>query len=278
MAFFDTDLRSDFPEASKFFRPIEQARQDWELRFDRWEDWAHKEMETAYEVGGTTAQMLIASQLTCVASRVNSLVDAAIVVANQNNGAALPAVARALFETSCVPYYLAERVTPLVRKNRVAKLQRELYRLGLGTAADAGVGHIKPVSVGSLMRAGRAWLDAYAEAFVSDGGSDGKLPGRSGDGGPDVFTMIYGPLTDRTHPNYGAMSQSMDIETATGDVEFFRSVALDDESFDYTLACVWCSLLTAGEAGDAVAREAGGRVTPLPDAEPVWRPGETHTR
>ena len=276
MVAFDPRLQADYPEASKFFGPIEGAVDDWRRRFGEYEGWAHDEMSPAYDAGGTTAEMLIASQLVCISSRLGSLTSGVISLANEVNGAALPAVARALFETACVPFYLSERVMPLVRKSRAEKAQRELYRLGLGTAADAGIGHIKPVTVGSLMKAGKSWLETYAAEFSSETGISGELPGAGEEGGPGVFTMIHGPLTDATHPNYGSISQPMEIDTRSRTVQFFAEPPLDGDKFDYTLASVWWSLLTAGEAADAVVEQARGRTTLLPDAEPVWQPGDTH--
>lgn len=213
---------------------VEQDLAAWEHRFHAYEAAAGDAFEEHMRGGAVTARMLITSQATSIASRLVGLTEACVDEVNRGNVHAAPAIARALFETSCIPFYMRQRVLPRLRKQRVRDVKRLLWRLGLGTTPDAGVGHIRPIKVSSLVKAGREWLEEYLEGVPSE------------DPLGNVFQMIYGPLTDSTHPNWSATQPVQTIDRDSGTVTYFLRPEFEEEPLGLLLVQVGFSLTSAG--------------------------------
>ena len=243
---------------------IEAQLAEWIERFDRYEAIAARAYDDSVGRRCATAWMLIASQATVIASRCVSLTEGFMVLVNENNAHSAPPVVRALFETCCVAFYLRHNVSPRLRAERTEQVQKILWRLGMGTTPDAGVGHIKPVRVKKLLEAGRQWLAAWTTEHY---------PGQSP---PDVFTMVYGPLSDRTHPNYGATTASQRIDTAGGIVEYTMRPGFDHDSIDQLLSGCSYGLMSAAQALDPVVADAEAHPMEFEPGQPNWTDDELH--
>jgi hypothetical protein len=266
MSAFSTELRARLPEhQGPFMDTIEQSLGNWIDRHTRFAELAHDAAGEVVGTGHQSALALIASQAANIASRVVGLTEAFIALANDDSVYAAPAVVRALHETCCVPCYMARELLPRLEKgNRKAvnDLRRILYRLGLGTGPGAGFGRLRPIPVDGLNRAATFWVTDYLTI-------DGTTPPAA----DRIIRMIYAPLSDRTHPNFGATTPGMSLNPA-GQATYWLRPQFDGDSIDQLLSGTYFMLLVAGEALDNVIAVAKQRPTPFPPGDPEWHPDD----
>jgi hypothetical protein len=266
MSAFSTELRERLPEhQGQFMDTIEQSLGHWIERHARFEDLAHDAASQVAGTGNQSAVALIASQATNIASRVTGLTEGFITLANGDSVYAAPAVVRALHETCCVPCYMARELLPRLRKGNpkaVNDLRRILYRLGLGTGPGAGFGKLRPIPVDALNRAATTWVTYYLTA-------DGTTPPAA----DKIVRMIYAPLSDRTHPNFGATTPGMYLNPA-GVATYSLRPQFDGDSIDQLLSGTFFMLLAAGNALDEVIAVARQHPTPFPPGDPEWHPDD----
>jgi hypothetical protein len=198
---------------------------------------------------------LIAITAAGIAIRVKQLADATSTLINKGNPHAAPPVARALFETCCVPIYMRRELLPRLKKGRVVAVHKLVFRISLGGIGIFGRDHIRPISVDSLIRSARAELTAMAE----------ELPKDEQFNAAELIDIYYGPLTEFTHPNWGALS----LGTKVGLPPIFSPSASFD---DATMHCVASSAAYIMEAGgrafDAILTRLAEYPMDLPNKDP----------
>ena len=239
---------------------IEGSLGSWEERHARFIERAERAGAETAAAGCQTARALITVQATNIAARLVGLADGFITLANADNTYAAPAVVRALHEQACVPCYMAREVIPRLRKQRVNDVQRLLFRLGLGTGPAAGFGNIRPIAVPALNSAAEQWVDEYLE--------------RSGFGvqsAKGITQMIYGPLSDQTHPNFGATGQARGSSVVAA-----LRPTVDEEMIDNLLSAAFFMLAVGGEAIDAVVAAAEAVRMEFGSSAPQWKEGELY--
>lgn len=266
---FDHKLRTRLPEHHQYFMDaIEANLARWVSRHGHCEHLAHEAAEEISGAGHQSATALIASQATNLAARMVGLTEGFIDLANLDNTYAAPPVVRALYETACVPCYMAHNIIPRIRKGRVNDVRRLTYRLGLGTGPGAGYGHIRPIGVPQLNSATNQWVANY-------------LGGSGGDAVPveKIAQMIYGPLSDRSHPNFGATHGGSSLQPG-GMPDYLLRPTFDEGNIDELLSAASFMLLVGGETLDSVVAAIKQCPMPFPPGEPQWhdddllKPGE----
>lgn len=259
---FSESLRVRLTHDQRHFTAgIEASLAAFEARHRQYEAAADHAAREISGAGHQSATALITSQSTNLAARMVGLTEGFIDLANDDNTYAAPPVVRALHETCCVPCYMAENLLPRLRKGKVNDVHRLLYRLGLGTGPNAGFGHIRPVGVPALNKSAERWIDTYL-------GDDG-----SGPTGAEITRMVYGPLSDRSHPNFGAVHHGSTNEPGFTPTYTLRPRFTAD-LIDQLLSGGFVMLLVAGEALDAVVGEAAHFDMPFPPGEPTWHDGD----
>jgi hypothetical protein len=261
---FGPDLRARLttPEHVMMMDTIEANLVGWVGRFTDYEGQNSGAAIEAIEQGGQTARVLITLKATQIARRVVGLTEGFITLANQDNVSAAPAVVRALHETACVSCYMAEEIVPRLKKGRITDVHRLLWRLGLGTNHAAGFGEIRPIQPGSLNRAAERWMTAHLP--------DAEDPAA-------VIEMMYGPLSDQTHPSFGAFAAGTDLG-ADGVPEHVLRPPFDGDSIDKLLSSTFMALLIAGEALDGVIAVTNDIPMTFPPGAPQWQDGDLHAR
>jgi hypothetical protein len=259
---FSPDLRALLTtrEHSMMMDTIEANLARWVDRFTDYQGQNSGAVIEAMEQGGQTARVLITLKATRIARRVVRLTEGFITLANEHNVSAAPAVVRALHETACVPCYMAEEVVPRLKKARINDVHRLLWRLGLGTNHAAGFGTVRPIQPGSLNRAAERWIAA-------------NLPDANDPAA--VIEMMYGPLSDGTHPSFSAFAAGTDL-SPDGLPEHVLRPPFNSDNIDNLLSATFMALLIAGEALDRVVMVATDIPMALPPGQPQWQDGDLH--
>lgn len=92
----------------------------------------------AAENGQNNVEFLVGITLAGLVTRVRDLTVGTISMVNKGNAHAAPPIARALFETCCVPVYLRRELAPRVRKGRTNQVHKLVFKLSLGGIGDSG--------------------------------------------------------------------------------------------------------------------------------------------
>jgi hypothetical protein len=132
--------------------------------------------------------------------RVVDLADGLVALVNAERKHAAFAVARAVIETASVPAYVLKNVVSHLVKGRGERVDEVMRRLAIGV--DRGVEHegaIDPIPVSSLIKALCSELDARADP-------------RAGESAGTTMRRLYSSVTDRTHPNHGAVHLSSTLD------------------------------------------------------------------
>jgi hypothetical protein len=82
--------------------------------------------------------------------------------------------------------------------------------------------------------------------------------------------MVYGPLSDRTHPNFGATHIGMTIGDDALPVFTLRPL-YDEGNIDELLSAMFLMLTVAAEALNAVVDAATKHPVEFRSGEPQWR-------
>ncbi len=251
---------------------IETSLGRWIERHDRFEQLAHAAAREISGTGNQSAAALLTSQATNLAARIVGLTEGFIDLANLDRTYAAPPVVRALYETACVPCYMARNIVPRLRKGRVNDVRRLLFRLGLGTGPGAGYGHIRPIGIPALNSAANQWIDAYLQE-AGQGENRASM----------IAQMIYGPLSDRSHPNFGAINDGSTLQ-ADGMPAYTLRPIFGEGNIDELLSATFFMLLVGGEALDSVIDAVQRHPMSFPAGEPEWRaddllkPGEASVK
>lgn len=196
-----TKIRQAFQGFEEDFDLVETEASAWAQRIDAAEVSVRQGEQRAQEVGQNNVELLVGMTAGGLAIRVKHLVDAVVSLINKNNAHSAPAVARALFESCCVPIYLQRELIPRLEKGRVEQVHKLVFRTGLGSSGVFGNDHIKPVKVDSLIRSARSELTAMVEALPDEEKFDAA----------ELIDIYYGPLSELTHPNWGAVSMGIRV-------------------------------------------------------------------
>jgi hypothetical protein len=261
MLAFSSRLRTRLPEHhQQFMDMIEASLDSWEQRHAGFMERAERAAAETASTGSQTAQAVIMVQATNIAARLVGLAAGFITLANADNPYAAPAVVRALHEQACVPCYMAREVIPRLRKQRTNDVQRLLFRLGLGTGPAAGFGNIRPIGVPALNSAAEQWIDKYL-ARAGYGAQAAK----------DITQMIYGPLGNQTHPNFGATGRA-----GGSPVVAALQPAFDEEAIDNLLSATFFMLAVGGEAIDEVVAAVEAAPMEFRHSGPQWKHGDLY--
>ena len=199
---FQAEVRNILPAYGKAFNDYEEVLDSWESRYLDVVPIAIREQQAFTETGEYWARRLIASQATNIAARIYRLAEAVVVLINDGNRAAIPAIVRPLVETAAVAAYTKRHLMPLLKKKRAERAKIMLYRLGLG--GDPGIPQvIRPIPVSSLIK---AYAAEFAELTCNPDAADPLLSDKE-----TIETntrLIYSAITDLTHPNGAAMESS----------------------------------------------------------------------
>lgn len=270
---FDHELRTRLPEHHQYFMDgIEANLAKWISRHASCEQLAHDAAEEISGAGHQSAAALIASQATNIAARIVGLTEGFIDLANLDNTYAAPPVVRALYETACVPCYMARNIIPRLRKGRTNDVRRLTFRLGLGTGPGAGYGHIRPIGIPQLNSATNQWVANYLRESGGDAVSVEK-----------IAQMIYGPLSDRSHPNFGATHGGSSLQPG-GMPDYLLRPTFDEGNIDELLSATSFMLLVGGEALDSVVAAIKQYTMLFPPGDPEWhdddlfKPGEASVK
>lgn len=263
MCVFSAEMRARLPDHHRYFMDvIESNLRLWIGRHARYAELASNVAEQLKDASHTSAALLIASQAAGLAGRIVGLTESFIGLVNDDQVYGAPPVVRSLYETCCVPCYVAREVAPRLRKGTgTNNVHRLLYRIGLGTGPSAGYGHIRPIGVPSLNKAANAWINDYLR-------SHGEI-GTTAEG---IAQMIYGPLSDRSHPNFGATSPG--VNWGPSGPTYALRPQFDGGSIDELLSAAFFMLIVAGEALDQVVSTAEQHAMPFPPGEPKWDPAD----
>jgi hypothetical protein len=210
----------------------------------------------AKEKRQNNVQFLMSIYLGGIAIRVRELAEAAVTLVNKGNPHAAAPVARALFETCCVPIYLREQMVPRLRKGRVGQVHKLVFRIGLGTIGMFGAEHIRPIKVDSLLGSSRAELTALAASLPDEEKKDFA----------ELIDVYYGPLSELTHPNYGAATLSIEVGLPP---TFLHPTPFEDWTMHAVVSSAAYILGAGGQAFDAVLQEMSEHPMDLPNSDPL---------
>jgi hypothetical protein len=245
---------------------IEHNLRLWVERHARYERVAYAAAEAVKGTDHTSAAALIMSHATNLAARIVGLTESFIRLVNADEVYGAPPVVRSLHETCCVPCYMARELIPRLCKGTPKSVNhhhRLLYRLGLGTGPGVGYGSVRAIPVDALNRAAAAWVIGYIQANGA----------RADEATEKAISMIYGPLSDRTHPNFNATAPGVKYTDEGLRVHLLRP-HFDQGTIDQLLSATFFMLIAAGEAMDEVVSAAEGHPTPFPPGEPEWESGD----
>lgn len=257
---FATAAKNAFPGFADDFAEVEDGIEAWAHRLrDAQRDVCAGEAQ-AKEKRQNNVQFLMAIYLGGIAIRVRELAEAAVTLVNKGNPHAAAPVARALFETCCVPIYLREQMVPRLRKGRVAQVHKLVFRIGLGTVGMFGAEHIRPIKVDSLLGSSRAELTALTAGLPEEEKQDfAKL-----------IDVYYGPLSELTHPNYGAVTLSVEVGLPP---TFLHPTPFEDWTMHAVVSSAAYILGAGGRAFDAVLQEMSEYPMDLPNSDPLKADG-----
>lgn len=261
MAKFGTAVRQEFPDEAGDFDSIETEAQSWTERFGTAKRGVSRGFERAEGERCNNAEFLVCISLAGIATRLGGLIDGLTTLVNKRNAQAAPPVARALFETCCFPIYLDRELTPRIKKGRLNDVHRIVFRLGLGGTQSIGGGHIKPVPVDALLKSARTELKLLADSLPEDERFNAE----------ELIEILYGPLTELTHPNWGALSLGTKLAMPPS---FTYPAPFDETIVHFVASAAAYGLEAGGRAFDRLIDDLHAHPMDLPNDSPEWRNGE----
>lgn len=259
---FATAVRQEFPDFVEDFDAIESAAADWAQRLENAKGAVQRGQARAEENRQNNVEFLVAIAVAGLAVRVQQLSAATVSLVNKHNPHAAPPVARALFESCCVPIYLQRELVPRLRKGRTNQVHKLVFRLSLGSIGIGEGAHIKPIAVDSLLRSARAELTAMVEG----------LPEEKRFEAAELIEIYYGPLTELTHPNWGAINLGTELGFPP---KFSLATPFDGVTLHAVVSASAYIMQAGGLAFDALLSELANVPMDLPTGEPRWERGET---
>jgi hypothetical protein len=254
---FSTSVQQSFEGFRDDFRLVEAALPAWADRAIDVRRAIKRGERRAAQVRQNNVEFLVAITLGGLVTRVRDLSSGVIGLVNKDNAHAAPPVARALFETCCVPIYLRRELLPRVRKGKTNQVHKLVFRLTLGGIEVGETALIKPIRVDSLLKSARAELRSMVEAVPDD----------EQIGAEQLIKMYYGPLTELTHPNWGALQ----LDTKLGFPPRIASSATFDEFKLHAVVSSCAYILDAGgRALDSVVTTLEQTRMDLPNGGPDW--------
>jgi hypothetical protein len=250
-----TEIRKAFPGFEEDFDQIEAEVGAWEQRLSVIEASVRRGERRAQEMRQNNVELLMGVTAGGLAIRVKHLLDAVVSLINKNNAHSAPAVARALFESCCVPIYLRRELIPRLEKGRVEQVHKLVFRAGLGSMGVFGNDHIKPLKVDSLIRSARSELTAMVEA----------LPEEEKFNAAELIDTYYGPLTELTHPNWGAITIGIRVGIP---VRFSRKAGFDDPLMHAVVSSSAYIVNAGGRALDDLLPKLSEFPMDLPNEDP----------
>lgn len=187
-----------------------------------------------------------------------NLADGLVDLINAENVHAAPPVARALYETCAVATYMRRNLIPLLVNKRPARAKVMLFRLGLGNAAGAEWGKLKPYQVRAFVKSMAQEVDELAEQ------ADVEHDGTETFGA--TMHRLYAELSELTHPNSMATMLSITIEMKKPPKWELRP-RLDDAAVDGPLGTAHIAMYFGGLAWDEVVNTAQQHPLLLPREE-----------
>ncbi len=258
MSRFSTAVRNSFPQFADDFAEIEGEVPAWGRRLQAARKSVKAGEKRASGKRQNNVEFLVGIYLGGIAVRIREQAEAVVTLVNKGNPHAAAPVARALFETCCVPIYLREQMLPRLRKGRVDQVHKIVYRLGLGSIQSPAE-HIKPIKVDSLLGSSRAELDAMAA----------KLPAHERKDFAELIEIFYGPLTELTHPNWGAVTLSVTLGLPPA---FAHPTPFEDWTMHAVVSSAAYILSAGGRAFDAVLLGTAEAQMDLPSRDPFKAP------
>jgi hypothetical protein len=253
---FATAAKNAFPDFAGDFAEVEGEIGAWAGRLPNARKGIRAGETRAEDMRQNNVQFLMAIYLGGIAIRTRELAEAVVTLVNKGNPHAAAPVARALFETCCVPIYLREQMVPRLRKGRVAQVHRLVFRIGLGTIGMFGAEHIRPIKVDSLLGSSRAELTALTAG----------LPDEEKQDFAELIDIYYGPLSELTHPNYGAVTLSIEIGIPP---TFLHPTPFENWTMHAVVSSAAYILGAGGRAFDAVIQELSEHPMDLPNHDPL---------
>lgn len=258
---FSTKIKGEFPGFADEFSEVESETDIWTARLREVRKGVREGEARAEAHRQNNVQLLSAIYLGGIAIRVRELSAGVVSLVNKGNPHAAAPVARALFETCCVPIYLREQMLPRLRKGRVDQVHKLVFRFGLGSTAGLVDGaHIRPIKVESLLGSSRFEL-AKLEAGLPEGERQDFAK---------LIDIYYGPLSDLTHPNY--MAVTLSIEVGSPPV-FLRPTPFDGGTMHAVVSSAAYILGAGGRAFDAVVAGLSEHPMDLPNRDPLLDSG-----
>jgi hypothetical protein len=251
-----TAVRQAFDEFTDDFDVIEAETGAWVQRLSNAQMSVKQGEARANSMRRNNVEFLVAITLAGLSIRVRHLAEAIITLINKGNPHAAPPVARALFETCCVPIYMQGELLPRVRKGRVEDVHKLVFRLSLGGIGIFGSPHIKPIKVDALIRSARSELTAMVA----------RIPGEKKFNAAELVDIYYGPLSEFTHPNWGALSMSIELGLPP---KFHASTAFDGAIMHAVASSTAYVMEAGGRAFDTVLGELSKLPMDLPDRDPL---------
>jgi hypothetical protein len=192
------------------------------------------------------ARRQAAIQATSLASRGVNLANAVVLLHNRRHAHAVPAVARALFETGAMAVYADRWLVPLLVKRRSKKptrdAQRLLYRLELGNPSEQRDEPREVDPVDSVIK------DIGTEADEVMKGDEDTPPPWVGEGTyGEAVRRSYSILSELTHPK----SPAITLSYAVWHDEWILQPEIDDAVLTPTQRPSW----VAPKAGRTALRD-----------------------
>lgn len=254
---FSTAVRQAFEEFSGDLDAIEAALPMWAGRAIEVRKSIKHGERRAEERQQNNVEFLVAITLGGLVTRVRDLSSGVISLINKDNAHTAPPAARALFETCCVPIYLQRELITRLRKGRTNHVHKLVFKLALGGIEVGETDLIKPIAVDSLLSSARAELRAMEE----------KVPEEKKVGAEQLIEMYYRPLTELTHPNWGALQ----LDTNLGlPPRIAPSATFDGFKMHAVVSSCAYILDAGGRALDSVLAALKGTPMDLPNGGPDW--------
>lgn len=251
-----TQTRQTHPTFDEDFDDIEAELESWSRRLHSAHNSVKQGEDRASQQLQNNVQFLISITFAGLAIRVRKQGEAVVGLINKDNPHAALAVARALFETCCIPIYLQRELLPRVRKGKVDQVHRLVFRSTLGSIGVFGERHIKPVKVDALIRSARSELQEI----------DDRLPPEERIGAAKLIDIYYGPLSEFTHPNWPALSFAVDVGLPPS---YHPSRGFDGATMHSVASSTAYILAAGGRAFDAVLQALSEHPMDLPNGDPL---------
>lgn len=254
---FSTSVRRSFGDFIDDFDAIEGALPLWADRATSVRQAIKRGEKRAAEKQRNNVEFLVAITLGGLVTRVRDLSDGVISLVNKDNAHAAPPVARALFETCSVPIYLQREMVTRLRKDRTNQVHKIVFKLTLGGIEVGETDLIKPIRVDALLSSARAELRAMEKDVPDENKIDAE----------QLIEMYYRPLTELTHPNWGALQ----LDTKLGFPPRIASSATFDGFKLHAVVSSCAYILDAGgRALDSVIMALEEAPMDLPNGGPDW--------